>query len=64
MSMPSFLYTAGKEPYAASLMGDLHLADILPKKILPILTRPCDKQTVSAGRTSFGIWMTVLFAAM
>ena len=53
MSMPSFLYTAGKEPYAASLMGDLHLADILPKKILPILTRPCDKQTVICRQDFF-----------
>lgn len=46
MNAPSFLYTAGKDPLDASLIEDLRLADILPKKILPILTRPCDRQTV------------------
>ena len=46
MSKPSFLYTAGKQCADTALVEDLHLGDILPKKILPTLTRPCDKQTI------------------
>lgn len=53
MSKPSFLYAVGKRQYDASLPEDLHLTDILPKKILPILTRSCDKQTVICRQDFF-----------